>query len=220
MLAIRRCVPPRSRPQLCWRAAATAFSTTTATPSTARGFSGRTVVAATAVGAIGAAMCVRKLMLPAHDPYTDRPDGSQARIAIQPQAERVVRVLYHDKEGVPKLARVDEAAFGAEAERRATEIEQARGPLLASASSSLHRLLDDVFESCQGPDRVAAFASWYYAYSYVTRRRPPPPSIRCSQVPHSAPLCVSASAAGRRSTLMIFSRSPRARRSPAGPPMS
>ena len=59
---------------------------------------------------------------------------------------------------LPKLSRLDEAAFTAEAERRATELEQARGPLLANASHSLHRLLDEAFAECQGPDRVKAFA--------------------------------------------------------------
>ena len=133
--------------------------------SSAFAFSGRTVIAATAVGAVSAACAVRQLMLPATDPYASRPDGSQARIPIQPQAKRVVRVLFHDKQGRPQLARLDEAEFNAEAQRRATELEQARGSLLASSSSSLHRALDEVFLECQGPDRVRAFASWYYAYT-------------------------------------------------------
>lgn len=123
------------------------------------------MIAATAVGAVSAACAVRQLMLPATDPYASRPDGSQARIPIQPQAKRVVRVLFHDKQGRPQLARLDEAEFNAEAQRRATELEQARGSLLASSSSSLHRALDEVFLECQGPDRVKAFASWYYAYT-------------------------------------------------------
>jgi hypothetical protein len=108
---------------------------------------------------------VRQLMLPAQDPDANMPDGSQARIAISPQAKRVVRVLYHDKEGKPQLARLDEAEFGAEAQRLATDLEQARGSLLAGSSSTLHRLLDEAFLECQGPERVKAFASWYYAYS-------------------------------------------------------
>ena len=110
-------------------------------------------------------MAVRQLMLPKPDPHANGPDGSQAQIAIQPQAKRVVRVLFHDKQGRPQLARIDEAEFSAESQKRATELEQARGSLLAGNSSLLHRLLDEVFLDCQGPERVKAFASWYYAYS-------------------------------------------------------
>lgn len=73
--------------------------------------------------------------------------------------------MYHDSEGIPKLARVDEAAFSAEAERRATELEKARGPLLANASHSLHGLLDEALSKSQGPERIKQFAGWYYAYA-------------------------------------------------------
>ena len=126
-------------------------------------FSGRTVVAATAAGALGAAITVRQLL---KQPLKEggHIDGSRAQIALQPQATRVVRVLYHDKAGTPKLARLDERQFTAEAERQLTELEQCRGALLAGGSSTLHRLLDETFAECQGPDRVQAFASWYYAY--------------------------------------------------------
>ena len=139
-------------------------ATTTAVAPAGR-FSGRVVVGATAVGAVSAAMAVRQLMMPSVDPYANRPDGSTAKIAIQPQADKVVRVLYVDKEGIPKLARLDEAAFTAEAEKRATELEQCRNPLLAASSSILHRLLDEAFAECQGPDRIKAFATWYYGYT-------------------------------------------------------
>lgn len=142
-----------------WRGLATASA------AGGRTFSGRTVVAATALGAVGSAVAVRQLMKVPTDPYAGRAEGSQARIAIEPQAERVVRVLYHDRSGVPKLARLDETAFSAEAERLATELEQARGPLLAGSSSTLHRMLDETFAECQGHDRVKAFADWYYAYA-------------------------------------------------------
>ena len=131
-----------------------------------RSFSGRTVVASSAVGAISAAVAVRQLMMPAADPNAGRPEnGSLAVIDVQPQAKRVVRVLYRHADGTPKLARIDEATFTAEAERAATELEQARGPLLANASHALHRRLDEALLECQGPDRVKAFASWYYAYT-------------------------------------------------------
>jgi len=137
----------------------------TAAGTGARTFTGRFVVGATAFSAISAAVAVRQLMKVPHDPHAASPDGSQARIEVQPQVRRVVRVMYHDKDGVPKLARLDEAKFTAEAEQRATELEQARGPLLANASHSLHKLLDEAFVECQGPDRVKSFADWYYAYA-------------------------------------------------------
>lgn len=119
---------------------------------------------ASAVGAVGAGLTVRQLMKAPRDAADDA-DGTQAKISIQPQVTRAVRVLYVDKDGVPKLARLDEARFDAEAEKRATELEQARGPLLAGSSSTLHRLLDEAFAECQGPARVKAFADWYYAYA-------------------------------------------------------
>ena len=121
----------------------------TASAASGRTFSGRTVVAATALGAVGSAVAVRQLMKVPTDPYAGRAEGSQARIAIEPQAERVVRVLYHDRSGVPKLARLDETAFSAEAERLATELEQAvaaaRRQLLDGAPQ-----LDETFAECQG----------------------------------------------------------------------
>jgi len=112
-----------------------------------------------------AGLTVRQLVKAPHDPYAGTPDGSRAHIPVQSQAPRVVRVLYHDKHGVPKLARIDEEEFTAEAEKRATELELARGPLLAGSSSTLHRLLDGVFAECQGEERVKAFAGWYYGYA-------------------------------------------------------
>ena len=130
-----------------------------------RTFSGRTVVVATAIGAVGAGLTVRQLMKAPHDPFAGVPDGSRASIPVHSQATRVVRVLYHDKDGTPKLARIDEAEFTEEAEKRATALEQARGPLLAGSSSTLHRLLDEAFAECQGPDRIKAFANWYYGYT-------------------------------------------------------
>ena len=117
------------------------------------------------MGAVGAGLTVRQLMKVPHDPFAGAPDGSRTKIPVTSQTQRVVRVLYHDKQGVPKLARIDEEQFTAEAEKRATELEQTRGPLLAGSSSTLHRLLDEVFAECQGQERVKAFAGWYYGYT-------------------------------------------------------
>jgi hypothetical protein len=145
---------------------AASLSARSASTSTGgRSFSGRTVVLATAAGGIGAALAVRQLMKVPHDPDEGRPDGSQARINTDAQVERVVRVLYHDKHGLPKLARLDEQAFNEQTEMLVTELEKARGSLLAGSSSMLHRTLDETFQECQGPERIKAFASWYYAYA-------------------------------------------------------
>ncbi len=129
-------------------------------------FSGRAVVAFSAAAGVTAALAVRFAMRGRGDPddAAHRPDGSRAEVSVRSQVPRLVRVLYVDADGEQRVARIDEEEFTAEQERRVRSLERSRGALRETCSAALRDNLARAYADCQGPERVRAFASWYYAY--------------------------------------------------------
>lgn len=132
-------------------------------PAGAR-FSTRAVVACSASAGVAAALAARHYLRRDAPPPHNAPDGSRARVAVSPQAPRVVRVLYRDEDGAPHVAALTEQQFTAEQRRVVASLEAARGPLAEACAAALRERLAAAFAECQGAERVAAFASWYYAY--------------------------------------------------------
>ena len=117
-----------------------------------------------ATAAVAGGCVTRMVLRPQPEPNWSE-EGSRARLAVNRQAPKVVRVAYRDAEGRPQMARVDERRLHAETQRQLAALEASRPELHAEASSAANAQLDAVLASLQGGDRVSLLADWYYAYS-------------------------------------------------------
>jgi hypothetical protein len=116
-----------------------------------------------AAAALGGGLLSRRMMHGA-DSRDSTSDQSHASLKVERQAPRLVRVQYADVDGSERLAIITTGELEAAAREQCARLHESRTALRERAASAARAEIDAVLAELQGPERISAFASWYYAY--------------------------------------------------------
>ena len=126
-----------------------------------RRLSAGSLAAGTAAATIAIGWLARRAL--PHE-VNDSRESTQAALHVFRQADTAVMVRYEDH-GDARVAYLDGKLYDDEAQRQVAVLSEARQSLQLRAAATLRSKLGEALADMHGPDRVNAFASWYYAYA-------------------------------------------------------